>query len=169
MTLVSCKECNHEIGKKVSACPNCGAKISAKWSLKKKILFFFVGVWGIGLLATIYSASTTPLPPRTKTPEQVVREGLNFDFTWTKGGFSTVMLLNATITNSSPYPIKDFVIVCFDSGNSGTTIDKNKRMVYETIAPGDTLKLRGFNMGFIHNQATQAECSITDFLIAPTN
>lgn len=168
MALTKCKECNHDVSDDAKTCPNCGAKVSQKWGSWKKALAVILGLWLIGML-NMKMGSKPEKPdqslPAPKTPHQEVVDGLKFDFSWTKGGFSSVMLIDATITNNSPYAIKDPVISGVDSANSGTAIDTNIKTVYETIASGKTLKLHEFNMGFIHHQATKSNCKISDFEI----
>ena len=42
MALIKCKECNHEISKKASTCPNCGAKNKQNLGCLTLIFSFFV-------------------------------------------------------------------------------------------------------------------------------
>ena len=168
MALTKCKECNHDVSDDAKTCPNCGAKVSRKWGFWKKSLAVIVALWLVGFLSiglSSKSGTSGETQPKPKTPREEVAEGLKFDFSWTKGGFSNVMLINATITNNSPYAIKDLVISCVHSANSGTAIDTNTKTAFETVDRGKTLKLRQFNMGFIHNQATKSNCEIADFVI----
>lgn len=67
------------------------------------------------------------------------------------------------IINTSKFPIKDVEIRCTHSGKSGTVIDSNERVVYESWKPGETKSVKGFNMGFIHDQAVKSGAAIKAF------
>jgi hypothetical protein len=82
------------------------------------------------------------------------------NFNWSKGGFGTVMLLNATIKNTSTVAIKDLTIKCVHFAPSGTNIDSNTQTLYELIGPGKTRRFRNISMGFILSQASQSSCKI---------
>lgn len=84
------------------------------------------------------------------------------DFTWNKGGFGSIMLLDATIKNTATVPLKDFTVKCVHSAPSGTVIDSNTETVYERIAPGKSRRFREISMGFIKSQASHSSCEITD-------
>lgn len=73
------------------------------------------------------------------------------------------MMLNFTIVNTNAFEIKDIEVTCKEFGNSGTLIDRNVRVVYETVKAKGSKRMRNFNMGFIRSQATKASCSVTDF------
>jgi hypothetical protein len=84
-------------------------------------------------------------------------------FKGTKDGFGSVLTLNMTIENTNPFPVKDVVVECTHSANSGTVIDSNRRTVYETVKAKGTKTLTGFNMGFIHSQAARSGCFVMGF------
>jgi hypothetical protein len=88
------------------------------------------------------------------------------DYQWSKGGFGSVMLLDATIRNVSEIAIKDLTILCQHSAPSGTVIDSNMRVAYERIEPGKTKRLRRFNMGLIAGQAAGSSCTIESAVVA---
>lgn len=69
------------------------------------------------------------------------------------------------VKNKSKYDVKDIEIECTHSANSGTKIDSNKRVAYEIFKANKNKKLKDFNMGFIHSQATSTSCSITDLVV----
>ena len=70
-----------------------------------------------------------------------------------------------TITNSSPYEIKDIEIKCIHYAKSGTRLDSNTRTIYDVIKAGETKKFQNLNMGFIHSQAESSAAVIQDFII----
>lgn len=99
--------------------------------------------------------------------ERAVREDpetslMMTNLSWGKGGFGTVMLLNADVKNVSALTLRDFTIECTNMGPSGTALNTNSQVVYEQIGPGQTRRLRRFNMGLMANQAAQTSCQITD-------
>jgi hypothetical protein len=87
------------------------------------------------------------------------------NFSWTKGGFETVMIANFRIKNALPWPVKDIEVVCTHSAPSGTTIDENRRTIYEQIGPNSTKRVSDFNMGWIHNQASRSGCKVKDVVV----
>jgi hypothetical protein len=104
---------------------------------------------------------------RVKEQQEAVRtnpaQGLVLaDYSWSKNGFGSVMVLDAAVRNESAVVLKDFTIECRHTAPSGTQIDSNTRVVYERVAPGTTKRLRHFNMGFIATQAAATSCAITD-------
>lgn len=83
---------------------------------------------------------------------------------WSKDGFGTVMMATFRIDNDNPVAIKDVELTCVHSTKSGTVIDKNTRTVYEVINSNSYFYVRDFNMGFIHSQAAQSRCYVSDFV-----
>lgn len=111
------------------------------------------------------TAQSAPSNEPRVNPKQEAIDGLKLDFTWGKGGFDSVMLVDFVLTNQSKYPVKDIKMVCISKANSGTTIDKNQKVIYELIKQGETKKLEKFNMGFLHSQATSTGCRVDDLTI----
>lgn len=81
-------------------------------------------------------------------------------FSWSVGGFDTVMIANFAIKNSLPWAVKDIEIQCTHSAPSGTVIDRNTRTIFERIEPKQTRRFSNFNMGFIHSQAKRSGCVV---------
>jgi hypothetical protein len=96
--------------------------------------------------------------PQLTHPERFVTIEL---LSWSKEGFGSVMEADFTISNGLPWPVKDIEILCEHDAPSGTTIDSNKRTLYERIGANDFKIITKFNMGFIHSQATRSACRIT--------
>lgn len=135
------------------------------------LIFFSVMIQMVGQLSGSNSSNNngnnqiSQNTPKPKSQKDEIKEKINFENSWSKGGFDSIMMLDFKVTNKSNYSIKDFVIECTSSSNSGTKIDFNKKTVYEIVKAGQTKKMNDFSMGFIHSQATKSFCEITDFEI----
>jgi hypothetical protein len=110
--------------------------------------------------ATIASTSTES----SASPKDVLLRDVKLNFRWSKGGFGNIMLADFTIKNPTQYRFKDFEIKCTHYAPSGTVIDSNTRTIYEIVEPKSTKVFRQMNMGFIHSQAAQSGCQITDLV-----
>jgi hypothetical protein len=96
---------------------------------------------------------------RKEALQQVTLEG----FSWSKGGFGWVMLLEKlVIKNSGTYPAKDFLITCMLSAPNGKAVDVVAKRLYETVPAGLERSFDQLNMGFVHEQAARASCQIAD-------
>ena len=84
---------------------------------------------------------------------------------WGKEGFDNVMIVNVTFENLSNRNVKDIVLTCNHYSNSQTKIDSNSRTIFEVIPIGKTKRVKNFNMGFIHNQASGTNCEISDLVL----
>ena len=84
-------------------------------------------------------------------------------FSWEKGGFDNVMLANFIIKNTGDAPVKDIVIACEHTANSGTMIDSNTRTVFEAIKAHGSKSVRKFNMGLINTQVARSSCKVAGF------
>lgn len=92
-----------------------------------------------------------------RSPEQYLEIS---KFTWSTGGFGSVMKVNLTFKNKLPFDVKDAVITCELAGPSGTAIDTNTETIYEIFPAGKTKTIREFNMGFIKSQSKSAGCRV---------
>lgn len=175
MALVNCKECGSQVSTDAKACPKCGAKPPKRTS---KLTWLVGGLFALFVGSAVMnstsedgatSAGAAPivgaaLPPAKTPKERMLAESLKFELKeWQKGGFDAVMLITGSISNASDTAVKDVVITCTSSGNSGTVIDKNTKTLYEAIGPKKTFRFQQFNMGFLHSSATQTSCEIVDF------
>lgn len=129
---------------------------------RMKMIRVVGGVIILILAASVFLAYSTqksdtkkssPLP-KSEDPVKLTK------WNWTKSGFGNVMMLSGKIVNSADYPVKDINIACGLDGNSGTHLGSADQTIYETVSPGKTLSIKGFNMGFIHSQATKANCEV---------
>lgn len=99
-----------------------------------------------------------PAASRTPKAEDLVKLT---KWGWNKAGFGNVMMLSGKIVSAADYPVKDISITCTLDGNSGTSLGSVTQTIYETIPPKKSIALKNFNMGFIHNQASSANCEVT--------
>ncbi|MFH0302941.1 hypothetical protein AAFX91_38430 [Bradyrhizobium sp. 31Argb] len=83
--------------------------------------------------------------------------------TWEKDGFGTIMKASFVIRNNSTIDVKDVVVTCRHSGNSGTYIDSNTRTIYEVVPHNSYHAVIDLNMGFIHSAATQSACAVPGY------
>lgn len=161
MAIIKCKDCGSEISSNAKNCPNCGNPVPKKtswmiWAVLGLFVFIMIG-------AINNNVNTTTQTQNTLTPKEEALSKLTIeDFDADKGGFGNVLIANFKIKNASKYTVKDIEVVCDSYANSGTKIDTNKRTIYEAIKPNETKKIKHFNMGFLHNQATETGCIIND-------
>jgi len=85
---------------------------------------------------------------------------------WQKGGFGSVLQLDAIISNNSDITVFDFNIICVNFGKSGTIIGKTEKTVFDTIKARETKRFDNINMGFLHSQTDAVRCSIVDLKIS---
>lgn len=105
------------------------------------------------------------MPVKPISAKDEVLNSLKFDYQWRKAGFGNVMEADFTINNQSNYDIRDIKIICQLYGKSGTRIDEVKAIVYDMVKKKSKKKINDFNMGFIHNQTSNAACEVMDFKI----
>ena len=115
--------------------------------------------------ATTTSISTQTTAPQVVNPKEQALSQIRIDVRWSTGGFGSVMLADFSVSNSSPYPVKDLEVTCTHFANSGTQIDSNTQTIYEVVPAKGKKVVRDFNMGFIHSQATSTSCKVTDLTI----
>ncbi len=83
---------------------------------------------------------------------------------FTKGGFDSVMIANFAIENKTQSTIKDIEIVCDSYSETNTRIDSNRRTIYKLLAPGKSLEINEFNMGFISPNVSSTSCRTVKFI-----
>lgn len=176
MAMAKCRECGTEVSDAAKVCPKCGiAKPVKKTSLLVKIL---LGLFGVAILGNVISgmsggssskttgtSTASPAAPVLSPKEKALASVKLEKWDWKKGGFDSVMMLNAKIKNDGDRDVKDIEIECTHASNSGTRIDSNKKVAYELVKAGKTVSLKDFGMGFIHSQATSTNCRITDLVL----
>jgi RNA polymerase subunit RPABC4/transcription elongation factor Spt4 len=165
LALRPCKECSKEISSDAKVCPHCGKKVaSSGFGCGSVILVLII----IGVVSSALHHTDTGVsnPQPIVDPKAVALSQVSLDYTWSKGGFGNVMEATFTVKNNSAYNIKDFEITCRHFAKSGTEIDSNKRTIFDVVKAHSTRKFPNFNMGFIHSQAEQSSCKITELSIA---
>jgi RNA polymerase subunit RPABC4/transcription elongation factor Spt4 len=176
MAMAKCRECGTEVSDQAKACPKCGVskpvKKTSALTLIVTGLFCFVALRmcmsavnnNPSAPSGSSEASSPPAPPLD--PREEAQNSLSLEkFSWYKGGFDSVMMINATIKNDGKHDVKDITIECIHASNSGTRIDSNKNTVFEMVKAGSSKRIKDFSMGFIHSQAASTNCSITDFVL----
>lgn len=163
MAMIQCKGCKAEISKQAPACPKCGHPnpVSKHLGGGETILVLGLAAGAIWWLAGRDSADYS-----TASPEQEAIASLSLsNVSWTRGGFETVMLLDAAISNSGARDVKDVKIRCTHSSQSGTVIDSNASTIYQVFPAGETVSIIKFEMGFIHPQAARSSCRIEEAVV----
>lgn len=168
MALIKCKECGTDVSSKAEACPKCGAKVKAKGMgcgtlIAVGFFIFIIASAHSPSKKTGSSSSSSPPPPDPKN-EAIEQLEMN-KFSWSKGGFNNVMMINITFVNKGKRNVKDIELTCEHSSNSATRIDSNKRVIYEVVSAGKSKTIKEFNMGIIHSQAVMTNCSVTDLVV----
>ena len=163
MALIKYKACDSEMSNKAAACPKCGhPNKESNYLSGGQVLFgLMFGIAAIWWLASSGSSSIT-----TPDPKRIALESMELtDIAWKKDGFGNVMVMNATVKNNGSSAVKDVEIECDHSSNSGTKIDSNSKVIFEVVPAGQSIKVKDFNMGFIHSQAAATSCKITDVVL----
>ncbi len=83
-------------------------------------------------------------------------------FHWKKGGFDNVIIAEFTLSNRSETTWKDVMISCDGNAKSGTRLGTNTSVVYEKLTPGETKKIKGFNVGIINSQTAEIGCEVVN-------
>lgn len=83
-----------------------------------------------------------------------------------KAASGNVLVIDVTIRNDSLSHLKDFQMVCENKGNSGTTTDTKRRVLYEIVEARTSRTFRDINMGLIDNQAAKTDCRIASASVA---
>lgn len=86
------------------------------------------------------------------------------DMNWRLGGFDTVMIASFKIKNDRKVWIKDIVVKCDVTAASGTVLDSPTKTVFQSIGPGQSVKIRDLSVGFVRDasQAQSANCYVED-------
>lgn len=166
MSLKACHECGKELSSEAEACPHCGAKASKPTSALAWITAIVGGVIVFSCVAGMVDKPGIRGPSAEDIARQLHGQAvanLKLEkFSWSKSGFGNIMIANFTLRNTGALKIKDVSITCTSYGPSGTAIDTNTRTIFETFPPGKPRRIREFNMGFQHSQASSASCVVSD-------
>lgn len=162
MALRPCKECGKQISNEAAFCPYCGRRVEKRRGIGLGGAFLVVIV--AGMMASVIINATKGNNPSGNNPpvdpKQAALSEVKLSYKWTKE--DGLMTAYFTVKNDSGYDIKDLEIKCVHYGRSGTAIDSNTRTIYDVVSARSTKNFPHFNMGFIHSQAVQSGCGITD-------
>jgi hypothetical protein len=103
------------------------------------------------------TGASTPSPESTK---DILMSQVKLAYTWSTDGM--IMTANFKIDNPTDHAFKDVEITCNHFAPSGTKIDSNTRIIYEAVKAHEKKTVNGFNMGFIHSQATSSSWKLSD-------
>lgn len=163
MAMIRCKGCSAEISKKAPICPHCGHPnpVAKHLGGGETLLALVVAGVVIWWLASREGSSAAPEDPKKAAVASLQLS----DVSWTRGGFDTVMLLDVAISNRGSRAVKDVEIRCEHASPSGTIIDSNTATIYQVFPAGQTVEVKGFEMGFIHTQAERTNCRIENAVL----
>jgi len=124
-----------------------------------KVILFILALIVIG---SMVSGTSSFDSYREKAKEKQAAKDIPVikDFKWTNSGVT--MIVDFQFANESKKTWKDMKVVCEGSANSGTKIDKNERVVYEILKPGEKKTMKHFNMGFLASQVERVGCKVVD-------
>lgn len=162
MALKPCPQCRGQVSSTANQCPHCGHKLRTRG---RGCLVVGAAV----IAAFLFLPSLFPGDPavneahkeRTKTRDEALKTTKVHVQSWRKGGFDTVMLINAKIENNAPVAVHDIEITCTLSGKSGTTLGELTKIVYEEIPSKKHIFIKDFSMGALPQQASTASCAVT--------
>lgn len=83
------------------------------------------------------------------------------NFSWSKGGFNTILVANFTLKNLNDLQVRDMEVVCEVMAPSGTTVSRPRTTVYEIIPAGKSKVFKEISVGLIHSQASGASCDVS--------
>ncbi|WP_238272012.1 FxLYD domain-containing protein [Methylobacterium cerastii] len=95
---------------------------------------------------------------RLRAREQVIIESFR---PASKGG-GQISEFNGTLKNLGNRDVKDVEITCEYQGGSGTVLDRKVQTVYENIAAGKSIPVRGLIMGLVADQSKTVSCVVSD-------
>jgi tetrahydromethanopterin S-methyltransferase subunit B len=131
--------------------------------VKSSMLSKVIGSILIGS-AILYAMPDNPTPPTVTQaapiPKNTQVQVIDFKPIRVADNFLDV---NLVIKNNLTTPVKDIKVRCDGFAKSGTRIDRNVRVIYDVISPGQTLTVNGFDMGFLKTQVEKLECYVEDF------
>jgi hypothetical protein len=107
-----------------------------------------------------------PAEQQRKLKKEII-DAIDFNMTWEKSGFGSVLVADVTLSNKSAHPIKDVELFCVTWAESGTELGRIRHTIYESFTPKKTKTVRQTNMGFIHSQTHKVGCVISDLMVLP--
>lgn len=168
MALINCRECSKEISNEAEKCPHCGAARKQSHGLRTITLIAFIALVGIWIYSIMDQKNPkTPRGYLSMTTDQVLASTKLKSMRWWRDGFDTILMADFTIENNSKHGLRDFEVQCSGYAPSGTRIDGNKQVIYETIEPGKSKSFKKVNMGFLHGQVQTLGCTVSKIVLVP--
>lgn len=94
---------------------------------------------------------------REREEDERLKPKLNF--TWSSGGFDTVLLLDIKIKNPADgYNWLQPKIRCITYSPDKTPLNSLEKTIYQKLPIGGQIKLKDFSMGFLHPQTATVGC-----------
>ncbi len=165
MRFVKCGKCRNKFNSESSLCTYCGAVKGSGGGGILLVLALVLVPYFLFLKfhsAPIDAALNAPHRETDSEKAQKAMPAVKLKTRWSKEGFGNVMMADFTITNNSSYFISDIFISCHMMGKSGTEIGTNANIIYDSVEPGKTKKIKEFDMGLINPQAASSNCEISD-------
>lgn len=168
MALINCRECSKEISNEAEKCPHCGAARKKSHGLGTITLFAFIAFVGI----FIYSIMDQTNPKTVRgsiaaTTSEVLTSTRLKSVQWWRDGFDTILMADFVVENNSKHGLRDFEVQCSGYAPSGTRIDGNKQVIYETVEAGKSKAFKKVNMGFLHGQVKTLGCTVSKIVLVP--
>ncbi len=165
MSMTVCHDCGKEISSSAKACPECGAEPKKGVGWKTITAVVLVAFWVLGV-ALRDDDPQSAAPARTIDPREIALASMEMkNFSWSRGGFGSIMIINFTLANKGQKDIKDFVVHCDLYGQSGTHIDTAKKQILDIVKAGKSRRFKEVNMGFAHSQGTKAVCRVVNLTV----
>ena len=163
-----CKGCGRNVMLSAAVCPDCGARVPAQSA--SRALKITGGVIAVLIFVALLNPSDedslndgSATTAGVSDLKGVVQHQVTLDYRWSKVAFDSIMEATFTVKNDSSQDLKDIKIECLHYAESGTKIDRNSQTLYQVFPSGTKTVVRDVNMGFIHSQATDSSCRISDF------
>jgi hypothetical protein len=166
MALIKCKECGKEVSSEAKTCPYCGAKPKTKTSLFTWVITVIAGFFVFNAAMNIFFGShKASSNVSTNSKYESAMQSAKLHTESRKAGFNNVLECDFTLTNDSPYSIKDMEITCTNHGNSLSVVSVNKKTIYDSVETGTSKQFDNINMGIISDQVASTSCTVTNLKV----
>jgi hypothetical protein len=160
MALVEYKECGSSQRERsgLTVVPRQAAKTASRTTW----LAMRLGISVVGIAMSVPSTAASSVPTSKAVDEQqkVLASLQITEVDSHKGGFTNIMMLNATVQNSGKRDVKDIKVVCNQSPSSQAKVDANSATIYGPFPAGKSKSIHEVDMGIFHDEAKGANCSI---------
>lgn len=173
MTLVTCRECGKEISTSAKTCPHCGVPSRRRSGVLPGVLAVVLAL-GVVALCSVPTQQTEVEKLLAEagqksvehTPKQVAIWKTKIEkYSWSKGGFETVLLLDITLQNRGDRDVKDVEVSCDHIAKSGTKIGKSVGIIHEVFEAQKSRRIKQFSMGFLDQQVGSIRCEVTGLML----